>query len=338
MLRFLLRFLLLALTAASHPAYAQRFVHVPDPSPRQGTLEYVPFGSSPGHPTWRNQRCQILVQSTRIGTSVLRIAELGFASDGHGLRRFERLVIRLDHHPGPALAPAFAQNLSPGAVTVLDVADHAWPNTADGWNRIGLQRGFFYIAGLGHLLLDIEVRGAGIVTTSGTPYLRGGDLQRLHASAWDAAPPATGTLDSGGLRVELGEDVALADPFGSGCAGSAGVPTLQLSGVPRLRSTCGIEVEHGPPGAAAVLVVGAARHAPSPLVLPGTAGCRMFHAVSVWLPVTLDARGSAGVLLPVPGDLGLIGHRMYVQYYLRDTAANALGLTTSDFGRLLVGL
>ncbi|MGC6489395.1 MAG: Kelch repeat-containing protein [Planctomycetota bacterium] len=117
--------------------------------------------------------------------------------------------------------------------------------------------------------------------------------------------------------------------YGAGCAGGAGVPTLQAtSGVaPALGAGFGVTVGSCPPsGGVGFLALGDSNYQFNALPLPfdlaalGWSGCSLYVAPTSTLPY-VHAGGAASVPLPVPNNAALAGYAFHVQAANLDAAA-----------------
>lgn len=137
---------------------------------------------------------------------------------------------------------------------------------------------------------------------------------------------------------------AEAKPFGIGCAGTAGIPTLRPVTPPVLSSNFDVVLRNVPanPGLAVVLS-GLSHTVSGPLPLPfdfgiiGGPGC-LAHVSNEFSQVAIAAGGSAPSSFAVPNNSALIGFLIYQQAIALDAGANALGLTTSNALRVRIGL
>ena len=157
---------------------------------------------------------------------------------------------------------------------------------------------------------------------SGSGWALGGDL--LMANALHAV--------SGGARFA---------PYGAGCAGSSGVPTLDSGGTrPTLGSTFSVVVGNVPNGVVAI-VYGFSATAWGPFALPlelgpyGMAGCYL-HA-DIQTAVSAGGGSTVTQMVLIPNDSNLLGRSVYTQAFVIDQPATPLGLTVSNAGRVRIG-
>lgn len=132
-------------------------------------------------------------------------------------------------------------------------------------------------------------------------------------------------------------------PYGSGCAGSAGVPRLAAhGGLPWLGDVVVVEVRGLPPTAPAVVHVGYSDTVWGAVPLPirldplGMPGCSIFASIDAISPLA-NQGGTARFALPVPVDANLIGGRLFVQAIAIDPPANPFGATTTNGLALTIG-
>lgn len=133
-------------------------------------------------------------------------------------------------------------------------------------------------------------------------------------------------------------------PYGSGCAGSLGVPTLAgtAGSRPVLGSTFSATLGNLPVGVGFMLI-GFSNSSYGPLTLPlnmtpfGMPGCNLL-AAPFTNEVVVGAGTSATWTLPIPNLGSLQGVSFYNQGLSLDTAANAAGLTLSNGAKGRVGI
>ncbi|MCA8964367.1 MAG: hypothetical protein H6838_10870 [Planctomycetes bacterium] len=136
---------------------------------------------------------------------------------------------------------------------------------------------------------------------------------------------------------------ALQDTFGSGCAGSLGVPSLQpgAASVPQPGGVATVDLDNLPQSVA-ILAAGFSRTLagtqPLPLSLQpfGMPGCDLLVSPDVNV-LLLGNNHAATWYLPLPPAPGLLGVEFYVQALAWDPAANAAGVTVSNGGRCRIG-
>ena len=334
---------LICFLALSCAVAAQNSLYFPDNVPSAGTCNVIPFGdTNPSSATWANQKYQNMFTQAQLGTTPFWIQELGFAPCGGGARQFTTLKIVMSLNPATTLNTTFASNL-PTPITVLDTTNYVWANTANVWNRIGLQYPFYY-DGVNSVVVDIEVTGVGMPV--GAAGMHRATLTRLYAVSWVGTPPATGTLGAAAAKIELVLDSPDLGLFGTGCAGSnAQVPALALTGTGQPNTIVGVQLANALPGTPAVFMLGFNNInfrgiLPLPFDLSaigGGSGCRLYVDGSVIDAVVTDGTGAATYQLPIPGDPALLGTRAYTQFLPVDLSASQLGLTASNYGRILIG-
>lgn len=134
-------------------------------------------------------------------------------------------------------------------------------------------------------------------------------------------------------------------PFGSGCAGSAGVPVLAAASgsAPRLNTTLQLTVGNLPSPGTVYMAFGwsntvwNAQPLPRSLQSFGLPGCTALVSVDAGIVVT-GSGGTATWNLTVPNLAALIGIRFYNQAVSLDPAAgNAGGAVVSNAGQGIVG-
>jgi hypothetical protein len=76
---------------------------------------------------------------------------------------------------------------------------------------------------------------------------------------------------------------------------------------------------------------------PIDLAIAGAPGCRLYHAPLALVGQVTDAAGAISILAAAPMSASAVGTSVYVQFAPSDRQANAMGMTVSDFGRVLFG-
>lgn len=152
-------------------------------------------------------------------------------------------------------------------------------------------------------------------------------MHNLYTTAWqDASPNGTFTT------------------FGSGCSGSAGMPSLAPAngGRPRIGQNFPL-LASNLPLSLAVMAVGFSNMAtggvalPLPLAAVGMGGCSLLVDPLVTATMSGGA-GMAGYNLPIPNNSQLFGLPVYFQAFPLDPGANQLGVTASRGGMAVIGL
>jgi hypothetical protein len=132
-------------------------------------------------------------------------------------------------------------------------------------------------------------------------------------------------------------------PYGAGCSGALGVPTLAAA--PGSRPTFGnvFQLDVGNlPIDIGVIGMGFSDVASGPFALPfdltifGLTGCSLYADPAVTL-FLIGASGSASSLLGIPMDPSLQDLLIFTQAFALDLPANPAGLTVSNAGRIRVG-
>jgi hypothetical protein len=139
--------------------------------------------------------------------------------------------------------------------------------------------------------------------------------------------------------------VATYSLFGTGCAGSAGTPSLvALAGsLPRLGSAFTLQLAQMPAGSTALLFFGLDNVRFEGLSLPlelgfvGLPGCYFYTSAdaSVWVPT---GAGSALFTVPICNCPSLSGLVFYNQAFVLDPGAPNAGGTTTNAGRGRIGI
>lgn len=310
---------------------------IPDNQANMGTCNAIPFGqTTPGGPFYTCLTQQI-VTAADLGNTPGIITGLAFAACGNGKSRFTKLQVVMDLlPPNTTLTNTFASNLTPAAVTVLDSDNYSWHTTADQWMEIGLQN-YFVFDGVS----DVVVQILADQSTSAAGFHRSSTLPRLYATGWTGTPPATGSLQAtSAQKMEFSMLMARASTYGAGCVGSNLLtPALSLSGTPQLGQTVNVDLIQAPANSAAFLAMGFGNGFPYPFDLGvyGMPGCFQYFSPAATQLAFSDSSGTAPYPFAVPNSSGLAGVLLYAQWACLDAPVNAVGITTSDYARLLLG-
>jgi len=308
--------------------------YVPDSNPANGTCNVVPFGQGVGGPFYQS-KYQMKAARADLGVLPGLITGLGLAPCASGQSHFDSIEVILDHHPaGQPLSTTFAANLTANAVTVLSASDYTWNVTGDSWVELGLQN-YFSFAGMHDLVIQIT-----IVNATSPAGFHTSTRQRIYWIAASGTPSPTGSTDTAASKFEVGMRMARISSYGAGCPGSNGRPSHGTSGTPQLAQTIGLGLGNGVPNGFGIVMLGFANGAPLfPLELSGSGmpGCYQYTDIAAARFVFLDGAGVGSVPFAIPNDGGLIGVKLYSQFACIDPAANATGLTTSNYNRILIG-
>lgn len=130
--------------------------------------------------------------------------------------------------------------------------------------------------------------------------------------------------------------------FGSGCAGSLGVPVLGAQQRPVLSTMFDIELSNIPPSGAAWIAIGFSASSVAGFPLPidltsiGANGCSLLTSAETAFGYS-NTGGTTTLSLPVPANTSLIGTPFYAQGFAAEAGANPLGLLVSNGGEGLLG-
>ena len=215
------------------------------------------------------------------------------------------------HSAGPVPLPA---------APIYGIARH--PSQPD-WLYVGTEVGVF----------ATEDRGAHWSTTNDGPANASVDeLVFLHGSTTLLAA----THGRGLFTAPVHKAATLA--FGSGCAGSAGVPLLTANPAmpPQPGRNFGVYFYNLRPNANAWLLLGGSRTQwgayglPLALDFAGMPGCALHVSLQALAPANANALGAGNWSVPVPDDRSLLGAKFYVQLLAADAGVNAAGLVVGN--------
>jgi hypothetical protein len=330
---------LFLLLAATLPAQRQ-VIYNDGSTAASGSGNAFPWGSE-------GIRYQQIFTSTQLGTKPLHINDIlvaGRTSDGH--IEYGDIEIRMGLTSLTTVTTDWAKN-SPKPTTVYRGPLRVLYKT-DKWNGIGLPKSYLYlpITATPNLCIEVIVwkvkdKGGSTGNNFYYPY-SGASVQRAYLYQWTSKQTTAPSTGSGGSRIGLvvnGGNLATA---GLGCAGSnAKVPALE--GPAALFPTAGtpytVSLKDGPATSAAILFVGTSFTNYGAIPLPfdlnplGAKGCMVWHDHLFSLSTGTSAAGAGSVKLFVPAGFPRV--RIYASWWCVDKKANTLGLTVSDFGKMV---
>jgi len=320
-------------------AVAQGCAFFPDASATTGTPAIQPFGGTNRlDPPTANQAILFKVPRTVLPGQRTRICALGFASTDTRARAFDRITISLGQSTATALDPVFGLNRTGFTATVLDQANWRWQTPGGQWTLIGLTASFPFDPALGDLVVFITITG-GESTGTGVPGVRSdATIPSVLATGW-SLPPARGVVGTGAPKIRVCWDVADLQTFGGGCVGSNGrVPRVTLSGSASLGGavTIGLQDASTSSPAALFMLDNRLRALALDLAPFGAPGCTVDTFFTLMMPLPLT-NGAVSLPLQVPSVAAFVGSSLWVQWAPIDVGANALSVTTSTFGRVLIG-
>lgn len=133
------------------------------------------------------------------------------------------------------------------------------------------------------------------------------------------------------------------DLFGAGCSGAAGTPRLSWFGLPMAGTSFDVLLDRAVGGTVAALILGdsntnfGGQALPLSLASIGAPACSLLSSVVATLGSGVDPSGQAVLSLAIPANPALAGFGFYGQWFCLDLNANALGLTFSNGGSMIVG-
>lgn len=157
-------------------------------------------------------------------------------------------------------------------------------------------------------------------------------------------PPANGPVATRRFAWLIYCDVpAQYATYGTGCAGSSGVPLLGSLGVPRLGMSFLVTLTGGRAASTYGLILGASRITWGTIPLPldlgffGAPNCRLLASFDLVMASGSTGTGNAAVNVVVPSSLHLVAQQFYNQFLVLDAGTNALNLVFSNGGAGTVG-
>lgn len=169
------------------------------------------------------------------------------------------------------------------------------------------------------------------------------------ATAFDSSGHGRHFALHGGFEWTSGNTSTVAEfePFGGGCLGSGGTPTLRVVELPRPGTVLAVAVDHLPQNyAAGYAIMGFSREHWGALALPmdlaffGMPNCQLLVEPAM-IGILPPSPGEVLIEYSIPSDHGLVGARFYLQALLMDPQvpdpSNILGGVTSNAMAGVVG-
>lgn len=275
--------------------------------------------------------------------------------------------------PGPLERPAMCFHIGLGKTVLfggidpqIGGTDNTWLYDGSSWT-IAPVTGAKPSARTGAEMVYDNVRGVcvlsgGMDPMTGTPIV---DSWEFDGTAWQQVPSVTTgryghsmaflpaqrqVLQFGGYNPlnfsDLGDTWlygAMSRTFGSGCAGSNGVPSLSATDAPRLGAAYALTVNNLVPASAfAFMAIGLSDQTGPFGALPfslagfGMPGCSALVSGESLLLIPASA-GSATLSTTLPNNVAFMGLSLFHQALSIDAAANAAGFTVSNAHAGVVG-
>jgi hypothetical protein len=238
------------------------------------------------------------------------------------------------------LGTTFALNLDANVRTVLDQRNYDWSEVLNQWSQVGLETSYRYDASKGkNLVIQIQVNGAKFDNSTGSAGHRTGSRERVYAFGWATIPPPTGTRGtSAALKVQLVANSYDVHNYGVSCKGSNNkFPAATIIGSGKIGTNYTLRLTNALPNANTFISIGFSLWSPPvDLAVIQAPGCNMYFNNLITLNGTCNASGTSSLNLSIPSSIEPC-LRVYFQYFPLDRTANPLGLTTSNYARLLTG-
>ncbi|MCA8954930.1 MAG: hypothetical protein KDC87_02590, partial [Planctomycetes bacterium] len=315
-------------------------LYVPDAATTSTNCNVIPFGNTTASTTWANQRYMQLITAADLGNvCVADITDLGFVACGSGTRHFDSIQVILSQTNRTTLSTTFNTNRGSNVRTVLSQSNYEWVETTNSWNQVGLESTYRYDQRFGdNLVIEVIARGSRFAQSSGNAGHATGSRPRLYNFGWTSTP-TTGTLGtSAALKVQLLINSYDFHQYGLSCPDSSNRRSVcSASGTGRIGTSYSLRLTNGPPNAAAPISIGLALwNPPLNLSIIGASSCYMYFDNVLVVGASTNSSGSHAITLPIPVETPP-GVRVYFQYFPRDPRANAAGLLTSNYVKLLTG-
>lgn len=269
---------------------------------------------------------------------VIRDVAMGVRSGSRTLR-YDRITVRIGQTTAPH-SSTFSANFTSPLTTVLEAEDHVWSQGfGPCWAPMGLQGTFQFLPGHGDLLVEIVTENAAVLENLSFGETLVSPIDSWLVGGGTASLPTTGVSGADPAMCFF-VDKAHAMLLGQGCVGSSGlIPQLGVTGIPTPGAQLSLWLSGAPGNGLALAAYGFDNSPPFPLDLGslGAPGCRQYSAIGFADVVICDALGVGQQQVAIPSTPVTLGAILYPQFFVLDPAANSLGLTTTNYARLLVG-
>lgn len=335
--------LLIALLALFHGALsAQSCIYTADVDPAlPGSIGTGFFGAPDANLYYRKH---YLVPATLFANVPLRITDLSLAvRQGWRRLRLPQVTVRMGQTTRTQLSNTFAQNITSPLQDVLVATDHIMlEGIGPTWVPIGMQQPYQFLPGQGNLLIEVIQYGGSVLDQTGFNDLSSASWNVTQAvtSGFETGVPTAGGQSFTIPRFRLCTDHPELSLSGLGCGGSTNTPpTLGLAGQPSLGSQTTFWLGNAVPNGLGILALGFDNRAPFPIDLAsqGAPGCRQYFPIATTIAVVTDNVGLGQYVLPIPNSASAVGQMVLGQFAGLRPGSNALGVLTSNYGRILVG-
>ncbi len=327
---------ILAIAFASLRAQGCRAIPADDPG--FGSPSSAPFGNNnPNDPIFSDLRYQLMVPRALLPNSPFRIRDLRVAPAGSRVRQLLDVTITMGHNPSGQLSSSMQSNFV-GAVASSRVQQWFVPTTANTWCPLGMAFDFVFDPALGDLVVEFRVIGGGALGGAGTAGFR---TDSAIPYVWTPGGGFSGNAFSGGgIKLQLCTDTHGLLALDGGCAGSnALAPRLAFAGSAQVGGPgLTVHVSNAPAAAPALAVLAWSFTLPSQpidLALLGAPSC-LAYAGADFTNIAITSNGTSFVSLAMPS-APFPCVPLWAQWAVFDAAANPLGVTVSNPGRVLVG-
>lgn len=261
-------------------------------------------------------------------------------------------------NPGPLERPAMCYATAFGRTVLFGGVDPQTGGSDATWLYDGASWQQFPIVGprptarTGAKLVYDSVRAVCVLTGGQDPVTGAqlADTWELQGGAWTQLPGSLaagrdfglafdpvrrvvvrhGGIAGGVVNGETWRFGASSEPYGAGCSGSNGVPTLTSPDVPRTGGGWPLALANANAAApVAALVLGLANAPGTPLDGIGMPGCTAWASPDVLLAGAAN-NGVATWSVPLPANPAIVGLHLYAQGLSLDLGWNAAGLVSSN--------
>jgi hypothetical protein len=162
-------------------------------------------------------------------------------------------------------------------------------------------------------------------------------VTRVYATTWVGAPPTTGAVATGALKMRVGSMAPAINNYGMGCG--AGPLAIVGTGTGQLNTPVTVHLANGPAGPAPALIwlgFDSGGIYPFDLSTAGYPGCKLYTDFMATFPALVQGGVSNRIQRGIPADKSLVCARFYLQGLAIEIPS--MNIEFSDFLRVLIGI